>query len=85
MPTDSTFEPVATGIQLLGLKMPVCWKPCLFDLVADARQKDGSAILFELEDVLSNSIRLSERIRLRVDDIQGTLDVLYSQHVGAGG
>jgi hypothetical protein len=57
----------------------------LFDLVADARQKDGSAILFELEDVLSNSIRLSERIRLRVDDIQGTLDVLYSQHVGAGG
>jgi hypothetical protein len=56
----------------------------LFDLAADARQKDGSAILLELEDVLSNSIRLSERTRLRVDDIQGTLDALYAQHVGAG-
>jgi hypothetical protein len=57
----------------------------LFDLVADARQKDGSAVLFELEDVLSNSVRLSERTRLRVDDIQGTLDAFYAQHVGAGG
>ena len=56
----------------------------LFDLAAEARQKDGSAILAELEDVLSNSIRLSGRTRLKVDDIQATLDALYAQHVGAG-
>jgi hypothetical protein len=54
----------------------------LFDLAADARQKDGSAILAELEDVLSNSVRLSERTRLKVSDIEATLAALYAQHVG---
>ena len=57
----------------------------LFDLATEARQKNGSAILAELEDVLSNSIRLRGRTRLNVDDIQATLDALYAQHVGAGG
>jgi hypothetical protein len=56
----------------------------LFDLAAEASQKGGSAILAELEDVLSNSIRLSGRTRVEVDDIQGTLDALYAQHVSAG-
>jgi hypothetical protein len=54
----------------------------LFDLAADARQKDGSTILAELEDVLSNSIRLSGRTRLKVSDIEATLAALYAQHVG---
>jgi hypothetical protein len=54
----------------------------LFDLPADARQKDGSAILAELEDVLSNSVRLSGRRRLKVSDIEATLAALYAQHVG---
>jgi len=54
----------------------------LFDLAADARQKDGSTILAELEDVLSNSIRLSGRTRLKVGDIEATLAALYAQHVG---
>ncbi|MGA9624178.1 MAG: hypothetical protein WBL65_14315 [Bryobacteraceae bacterium] len=56
----------------------------LFDLAADARQKNGSAILAELEDVLSNSLRLSERTRLKVSDIGATLAALYAQHVGVG-
>jgi hypothetical protein len=56
----------------------------LFDLAADARQKDGSAILAELEDVLSNSVRLSERTRLKVSNIEATLAALYAQHVGVG-
>ena len=56
----------------------------LFDLAADARQRNGSAILAELEDVLSNSIRLTGRTRLKTNDIQGTLDALYAQHVGDG-
>lgn len=56
----------------------------LFDLAADARQKDGSAILAGLEDVLSNSVRLSERTRIKVDDIEATLVALYAQHVGVG-
>ena len=56
----------------------------LCDLAADARQRDGSAILAELEDVLSNSVRLSERTRMKVDDIEATLVALYAQHVGVG-
>jgi hypothetical protein len=56
----------------------------LSDLAADARQKAGSAILAELEDALSNSIRLSERTRLNVSDIHGTLDALHARHVGTG-
>jgi len=55
----------------------------LFDLAADARQRNGSAILAELEDVLSNSVRLTKRKRLQISDIQGSLDSLYTQHVGA--
>jgi len=54
----------------------------LSDLAADARKKDGSAILAELEDVLSNSIRLSGRRRLKVSDIEATLATLFAQHVG---
>ena len=57
-------------------------KTMLFDLAADARQKDGSAILAELEDVLSNSIRLSGRTRLKASEIEATLAGLYARHVG---
>lgn len=56
----------------------------LLDLVADASQRSGSAVLGELEDILSNSIRLSERTRLKVDDVQGALKALFAQHVGGG-
>ena len=56
-----------------------------FELGYDAGRGSGGAILAGLEDVLSNSIRLTERKRLMVDDVIRTLEVLYDQHVADGG
>lgn len=45
-------------------------------LQIEARAGSGSVILKSLEDVLSNSIRLTDRISLRTLDIAETLDHL---------
>jgi len=44
----------------------------------------GTAILQELEDKLSNNVRITERQPVRVDDDQRAIADLYRQHVGPG-
>lgn len=54
--------------------------PLLAQLADESRSMVGSAILQQLEDSLSNSIRISERSKIRVDDVNTALDELAAQH-----
>ena len=53
-------------------------------LADDSEQMSGGGILRDLEDKLSNNVRITERQPVRVDDVQGALADLYRQHVGPG-
>jgi hypothetical protein len=50
----------------------------------EAQQMSGGAILRDLEDKLSNSVRITERQPVRADDVQWALADLYRQHVDPG-
>jgi hypothetical protein len=50
-------------------------------LQADAEEQDGGAILATLEDRLSNSVRITERIALPVLDFRLTLDHLSAAFI----
>lgn len=47
------------------------------------REMGGDEFLRQLEETLSNTLRLSERTAVAVDDFQRTLDRLYEEHVEA--
>ncbi|MBV8550771.1 MAG: S24 family peptidase [Acidobacteriaceae bacterium] len=51
------------------------------DLRLKARERDGTAVLEELESTASLSIRLSEREAVTVRDFERTLGDLYREHV----
>lgn len=53
----------------------------LSQLTLDAATTSGEAILGQLEDSLSNSIRITERIALRVDNLDTLLDELVARHL----
>jgi hypothetical protein len=55
----------------------------LFDLAADAREEPGSAVLYRLEGVLSNAVRLSDRARIMVEDFPATLGELSRKEIGS--
>jgi DNA invertase Pin-like site-specific DNA recombinase len=55
----------------------------LDQIAEDARTGSGREILETLEDRLSNTIRISERQKARISNIQNTLDSLYQQHVSS--
>lgn len=50
-------------------------------LADDSTQMSGRAIVHELEDKLSNNVRITDRQAVRVDDVQRALVDLYRQHV----
>lgn len=50
-------------------------------LRADVETQGGNSVLAQLEDVLSNSVRLTARIGLPVSDIQATLDHLFAAFI----
>jgi phage repressor protein C with HTH and peptisase S24 domain len=53
------------------------------DFEAKIREMGGDEFLRQLEDSLSNSLRLSERTAVAVDDFPRTLARLYEEHVEA--
>jgi hypothetical protein len=53
------------------------------DLKAKIREMGGDEFLRQLEDSLSNTLRLSERTAVAVDDFPRTLARLYEEHVEA--
>ena len=55
-------------------------KLLLDQLAAEAHTESGGSILRQLEDSLSNAIRITERTSIRVDDVDTALDELAGQH-----
>jgi phage repressor protein C with HTH and peptisase S24 domain len=53
------------------------------DFEAKIQQMGGEAFLLQLEDSLSNALRLSARTALMVDDFPSMLERLYQEHVEA--
>jgi hypothetical protein len=53
----------------------------LSQLCADASTLGGGSILRELEDSLSNSIRITERTSIPVGDLAAVLDELEASHL----
>jgi hypothetical protein len=53
-------------------------------LADESEQMSGAAMLQELEDKLSNNVRITERQPVSVDDVQWALADLYRQHVDPG-
>jgi phage repressor protein C with HTH and peptisase S24 domain len=53
------------------------------DLLAQAREMGGAAVLEFLEEHLSASIRITEREAVTVRDFEKSLDDLYREHVSA--
>jgi hypothetical protein len=56
----------------------------LDQISADARSGSGKEVLENLEDQLSNTIRITERQKTHTANIQKTLENLYEQHVVHG-
>jgi phage repressor protein C with HTH and peptisase S24 domain len=54
------------------------------DFDTKIREMGGEAFLRQLEDSLSNTVQLSERSAVAVDDFPRTLARLYEEHVEAG-
>ena len=53
------------------------------DIETKIREMGGEEFLRQLEDSLSNTLRLSERMTVAVDDFPRTLERLYEEHVEA--
>jgi phage repressor protein C with HTH and peptisase S24 domain len=53
------------------------------DLLCQARERGGEAVLAFLESHLSQSIRITDRETIRVRDFEKTLGMLYREHVPA--
>ena len=53
------------------------------DFQAKIQEMGGDAFLRQMEDTLSNALRLSERTAVAVDDFERTLARLYEEHVEA--
>ena len=56
-------------------------KLSLSQLETEAASESGSGILRVLESTLSNSLRITGRTGLPVDNIDSALDELYSRHI----
>ncbi len=53
----------------------------LSELASEASSGSGSAIVSHLEDTLSNTIRITNRIRIEIDGVGKTLDSLVKQYL----
>jgi hypothetical protein len=69
------FEGIAEGDEAELLEL------FIVHLSGESEQRSGSAIVRELEDTLSNNVRITERRCLRVDDVHRALADLYHRHV----
>ncbi|HEY7387889.1 MAG TPA: hypothetical protein VH640_05240 [Bryobacteraceae bacterium] len=56
----------------------------LNQIAEDARAGSGKEILETLEDRLSNTIRISDRMRTHISNSQKALDHLYQQYMASG-
>lgn len=59
-------------------------KLLMVQLAADAKAGAGRAILSQLEDTLSNSLRITARYSQDVDDPDTALDHLFERHIASG-
>src|SRR5271154_7097223 len=54
-----------------------------YDITAKARELGAKALLRYLEDTLSNTLQVTDRREILVDDFERTLSRLYREHVQA--